>query len=71
MNSLLQENPTLPISGVIFLSPIVNFINPNKNSLLHRIASKINLSIFDDLQISSGINPTALSKSPSNIKKKI
>ena len=71
VNALLQENPHLPISGVIFISPIINFENPNRNSFLHKIAVKLHPEIFDHLQIASSLNATALAKNPHLIKKKI
>jgi predicted alpha/beta hydrolase family esterase len=71
LNALLQENSGLPISGVINITPLTNFINSNRSFTLQRILLKISPTIFSNLLVHNMINPTALAKDPLAIKSKI
>jgi hypothetical protein len=69
--ALLEENPNLPISGVISLSPLFSFPNLNKFSLVHNFLLSFSPTLFDDILINNKINPTALTNNPIKIKKNI
>jgi hypothetical protein len=69
--ALLQENPTLPLSGVIALSPLFSFPNLNKVSIFHNLLLSFSPTIFDDILINNKINPTGLTNNPVKIKKNI
>lgn len=71
LNALLQENPELPISGVINLTPLLNFATSNRSFTFQRLLLKINPLIFSNILVHNMINPTALAKDPAAIKAKI
>lgn len=69
--ALLEENPNLPLAGVIALSPLFNFPNINKFSYLHNLLLSFSPTILDDILINNMINPTGLTNNPVKIKKNL
>ena len=70
-NFFLQQNPTLPISGVIFISPLLSFGKFNKYTTLQKILHWVFPSLFGNLLVHNMINPTASAKNPHAIKNRI
>jgi hypothetical protein len=69
--ALLEENPNLPLAGVVAMSPLFNFPNLNKFSLFHQLFLSFSPTILDDIMINNMINPTGLTNNPVKIKKNI
>lgn len=69
--AVLEENPRLPLSGVVLLSPLLTFPSLNGNSLIYKLILRFSPSVLDSLQLASPINPTSLTKKPEAIQKKI
>jgi len=69
--ALLQENPNLPLAGVIALSPLFSFPNIKKFSYIHNFLLSFSPTIFDDILINNMINPTGLTNNPLKIKKNL
>lgn len=66
---LLQENPNLPIAGVIALSPLFTFPFESTESYLLQFLLWLDLEIFHPVLLSNHINPTSLTDNPVKIQR--
>ena len=71
MESLLQDNPHVPIAGFISVSPLLTFRQFHHSSLLQTILHQVMPWVFDNMLVHNLINPTAVCKNPLAVKAKI
>lgn len=65
---LLEENPNLPISGVVSLSPLFSFPFFKQASFIGKCLLWLLAEFWPDLMISNMINPTALTNNNHKVK---
>lgn len=66
--ALLEENPNLPISGVISMSPLFQFPCFRRIGVMGKILLYFLSKIWSYLLINNMINPTALTNNPKKVK---
>ena len=66
--ALLQENPGLPIAGVVSMSPLFAFPYFANSSFLGRALLRGLSWVFPEALISNAINPTALTNNDAHVK---
>lgn len=66
--ALLEENPKLPIAGVISLSPLFSFPFFNETSFIGKVVLSILSYIFPNMIINNMINPTSLTNNQRMVK---
>ena len=65
---LLEENPNLPLSGVICLSPLFKFPIFQNISIMGKFLLFLLSQLYPYMLINNRINPTALTNNPKKIK---
>ena len=66
--ALLQENPGLPLAGVVSMSPLFAFPYFKNSSFLGRTLMSWISWVFPEVLISNAVNPTALTNNEEHVK---
>jgi alpha-beta hydrolase superfamily lysophospholipase len=65
---LLEDNPKLPLAGVIAMSPLFSFPYFKETSFIGRTVLWLLSSLFEDMIINNMINPTSLTNNQMMVK---
>lgn len=68
MLALLQENPKLPLAGVVAMSPLFSFPFLTNASFIGKSVIWLLSFIFEDMIINNMINPTSLTNNQRKVK---
>jgi hypothetical protein len=66
--ALLEENPKLPLAGVVALSPLFSFPFFKNTSLIGKSVLWMLSFLFEDMIINNMINPTSLTNNMHKVK---